>query len=103
MVGSLISETKRSIHRAVQYLKPTLDEKKALMEQNGDDWDDKPNDMLQWIFDEAIRRKNPDWGVAERVLLVNFAAIHTSSTVCALRAAVGLAADTFPELHAFHL
>ncbi|RDX42959.1 cytochrome P450 [Lentinus brumalis] len=80
LVGSLISETKKSIRRAVQYLKPTLDEKKTMMEQNGDDWDDKPNDMLQWIFDEAIRRENPDWGVAERVLLVNFAAIHTSST-----------------------
>ncbi|KAI0713160.1 cytochrome P450 [Cerioporus squamosus] len=79
LVGSLISETRRSIDRAVQYLKPILDEKKALLEQNGDDWDDKPNDMLQWLFDEAIRRKNPDRGVAERVLLVNFAAIHTSS------------------------
>ncbi|RPD64678.1 cytochrome P450 [Lentinus tigrinus ALCF2SS1-7] len=80
LVGFFVSQAKTSIRRAAQYLKPLVDEKTALMEQAGDDWEDKPNDMLQWIFDEAIHRKDPLWSVAERVLLVNFAAIHTSST-----------------------
>ncbi len=65
----------------MQYLKPMIDEKKASMELNGGDWEGKPNDMLQWLFEEAIRKENPDWSIAERVLLVEFAAIHTSSTV----------------------
>ena len=84
----------------MQYLKPLMDEKKALLEQNGDDWEDKPNDMLQWLFDEAIRRKNPEWDLAERVLLVNFAAIHTSSTVCPLGVITVMIANGFKEYHA---
>ncbi|RDX42957.1 cytochrome P450 [Lentinus brumalis] len=73
-------QTKTSVNRTVQYLKPMIDEKKASMELNGGDWEGKPNDMLQWLFEEAIRKENPDWSIAERVLLVEFAAIHTSST-----------------------
>lgn len=37
--------------------------------------------MLQWLLDEAASRKSADLGVTQRVLLVNFAAIHTSSMV----------------------
>ena len=37
--------------------------------------------MLQWILEEAIPRRYPDAKIIERVLVVNFAAIHTSSVV----------------------
>ena len=85
------------------HLRPAIEHRKAAMKTLGDDWNDKPvcgalfcaghmgaltsiglNDMLQWLLDEAALRKTGDFGVAERVLRVNFAAIHTSSTVGAL-------------------
>ncbi len=37
--------------------------------------------MLQWILEEAIPRRYTDVKIIERILLVNFAAIHTSSMV----------------------
>ena len=37
--------------------------------------------MLQWIIDEAVLRNDSDVNIVERIFLVNFAAIHTSSTV----------------------
>ena len=39
------------------------------------------NDMLQWLIDEAVRQNHSDISVIERIMLINFAAIHTSSTV----------------------
>ncbi|KAI9060501.1 cytochrome P450 [Trametes sanguinea] len=37
--------------------------------------------MLQWIMDEAKNRNGNDVTIVERILLMNFAAIHTSSNV----------------------
>ena len=39
------------------------------------------NDMLQWILEEGIARNHSDMSIVKRVFLINFAAIHTSSTV----------------------
>nr|VWO99889.1 Uncharacterized protein [Ganoderma boninense] len=50
------------------------------MEEFGEDWPDKPNDMLQWLIDEAVPMGHSDLSVVERIMLINFAAIHTSST-----------------------
>lgn len=38
--------------------------------------------MLQWLIDEAVARGHSDLTVVERIMLINFAAIHTSSTAC---------------------
>ena len=37
--------------------------------------------MLQWVLDEAYVRNHSDMNIIKRIFLVNFAAIHTSSTV----------------------
>ena len=38
--------------------------------------------MLQWIIEEAIQRgRSSDLEIVDRLMLVNFAAIHTSSNV----------------------
>ena len=39
------------------------------------------NDMLEWILEQAIPRNSNDESITSRILLVNFAAIHTSSNV----------------------
>ena len=44
------------------------------------------NDLLQWVLDEAVPRHSTDAQIAERVLVVNFGAIHTTSSVSVIRA-----------------
>ncbi len=39
------------------------------------------NDMLEWVLEQAIPRNSSDESITSRILLVNFAAIHTSSNV----------------------
>ena len=46
------------------------------------EWDEKPRDMLQWLLEEAQSKGTPFDNVVEKVLLINFGAIHTSSGVC---------------------
>ncbi|KAH9072143.1 cytochrome P450 [Lactarius deliciosus] len=45
----------------------------------GDDWDDKPNDMLMWLMSEAKGAERTLESLATRMLVVNFVAIHTTS------------------------
>jgi cytochrome P450 len=49
------------------------------MEEFGEDWDDKPNDMLMWLMSEAKGVERSLEGVARRLLVVNFAGIHATS------------------------
>ena len=42
LIGNLISNTKKSVTRALGYLKPVIDERKAKMAEYGEDWEDKP-------------------------------------------------------------
>ena len=39
------------------------------------------NDMLQWVLEEAVPRGHTDFKIAERIMILNFVAIHTSSAV----------------------
>ena len=75
-----------------------VEERFAKMEEYGEDWDDKPvcqfisdisnhymadsqNDMLMWLMSEAKGVERSVEGLARRLLLVNFAAIHSTSLV----------------------
>ena len=76
-----------------------VEDRFARMEEFGEDWDDKPvrrptplkvniiinarvqNDMLMWLMSEAKGVERSLEGFARRLLLVNFAAVHTTSLV----------------------
>ena len=77
-----------------------VEERFARMEEFGEDWDDKPvcpstsfaqrniivngdiqNDMLMWLMSEAKGVERSLDGVARRLLFINFAGIHSTSTV----------------------
>ncbi|KAH8103129.1 cytochrome P450 [Cristinia sonorae] len=83
--------------RAEMLLRPLVEERLALLEQYGDGWSDKPNDMLSWLIDASPRGDGQLQSVVLRVLMVNFGAIHTSSMSFA-HALYHLAA--FPEYQA---
>ena len=76
-----------------------VEDRFARMEEFGDDWDDKPvrwstlfnvnpiinprvqNDMLMWLMSESKGVERSLHSLTRRLLLVNFAAIHTTSNV----------------------
>ena len=76
-----------------------VEERFAKMEEFGENWDDKPvrlptslntqiiihaekqNDMLMWLMSEAKGVERSLEGFARRLLVVNFAAIFTTSLV----------------------
>ncbi len=60
---------------------PMLQERQRMLDAHGPDWDDKPRDLLQWLLEEARAQGTAFDNVVEKVLLVNFGAIHTSSGV----------------------
>ncbi|KAI0668027.1 cytochrome P450 [Trametes maxima] len=68
-----------NILRARKHLKPIIDERVANVKKYGNSWAEKPNDMLQWIIEAAETRDNSYEAIIQRLMLVNFAAIHTSS------------------------
>jgi len=68
------------INRAIKHLEPLIKERLAQVEKYGEDWPDKPNDAISWFLEVA---KEPHQRTVEsfaiRILLMNFAGIHTTS------------------------
>ncbi|GJE97794.1 cytochrome P450 [Phanerochaete sordida] len=67
------------IRLCLEYLQPTINDRKAMMARFGKDWTDKPNDMMQWLIDEAVARNQGDEEIARLVLFINTGAIDTTS------------------------
>ncbi|CCM05809.1 uncharacterized protein FIBRA_08043 [Fibroporia radiculosa] len=63
--------------RGVKFLGPLITERSRLAAELGDEWKDKPNDMLQWCIDSGVGEAIPD--LVMRILTINMAAIHSSS------------------------
>lgn len=53
-----------------------------MMSTYGKDYDNKPNDFLSWLIDEAEGGELAVPLLVQRILVVNMAAIHTTSQVC---------------------
>ncbi|KAI9440521.1 cytochrome P450 [Lactarius indigo] len=79
IAARFISNLSSQIRQEMEYIKPMVEERFARMEEFGKDWDDKPNDMLMWLMDDAKGAERTLEGLAQRLLVVNFAAIHTTS------------------------
>jgi len=72
--------------RAEKHLAPLIQERLAKeKEYETQDWPDKPNDLVTWLLDEAYTQgngKRPEDivnKIVNYVILINFAAIHTTS------------------------
>ncbi|KAI0336591.1 cytochrome P450 [Cubamyces sp. BRFM 1775] len=76
----LFSDARRTVRKSVPILKPFIDERKAMMAKWGDAWQDKPNDLLQWILDVAVPAGETHHDIAGRLMIINLASIHTTST-----------------------
>ncbi|KAI0800568.1 cytochrome P450 [Fomes fomentarius] len=79
LLARLKSDTGRNVGKASQYLSPIFDERRAMLEAFGEGYTGKPEDLLQWILEDGIRRGSSDQAMATRMLLIYFAAIQTTS------------------------
>ncbi|KAI0066399.1 cytochrome P450 [Artomyces pyxidatus] len=75
LIVKLPSHTKRQM----KYIKHIIEERRQKLEELGEDWEDKPNDMLMWLMSEAKGEEQKLDHLARRLLAVNLAAIHTTS------------------------
>ncbi|KAH9923124.1 cytochrome P450 [Epithele typhae] len=80
IVATVTSATWRTNREVYPFLKPLIDERRKNMAEFGDDWTDKPTDLLQWLIEEAPVQRQTDMQIVERIMDLHFAAIHTSST-----------------------
>ncbi|KAI0245471.1 cytochrome P450 [Lactifluus subvellereus] len=67
------------VRRATELIGPLVEERLTKMEELGDAWNDAPNDMLMWLMSEAKGVEKSVEGLVRRMLIVNFASIHTTS------------------------
>jgi len=80
IVGPFIPWPRRTARNASVYLRPMIEERQQKLKEMGEEWNNKPNDFMMWIIDEAIRQGEPTQVVIEALLVSNVAAIHTSSS-----------------------
>ncbi|KZT66093.1 cytochrome P450 [Daedalea quercina L-15889] len=73
----LLTNVPNGICRGSNYLRGIIEER--LEHEPGEKWEDKPNDMLQWLIDGAQGEERSVHALVKRMLVVNFAAIHTTS------------------------
>ncbi|KAF8463177.1 cytochrome P450 [Russula ochroleuca] len=79
IVSRMLSNLPSQIQQEIEFIKPMVEERFAKMEEYGEDWDDKPNDMLMWLMSEAKGVERSPEGLARRLLGINLAAIHSTS------------------------
>ncbi|KAI6116528.1 cytochrome P450 [Pisolithus croceorrhizus] len=77
LVSKKLPNTAAGIARAMKHLDPLIKERFRHMEEHGDDWSDKPNDILQWLIDE--KEESSTRQLTLRVLTINFASIHSTT------------------------
>ncbi|EKM52835.1 uncharacterized protein PHACADRAFT_212040 [Phanerochaete carnosa HHB-10118-sp] len=69
----------KRVQQCLDYLRPAIDDRMAMMTRFGKDWADRPDDLLQWTIDEVVARTQGPEEVARMVLFINFGAISTTS------------------------
>ncbi|PPQ77969.1 hypothetical protein CVT26_005274 [Gymnopilus dilepis] len=79
IVGRILTRVPASIKRAVEHLRPLIEEQLVQEEKYGKNWPDKPNNLISWMLDEAKGPQRDVEDLAVRVLTINFAAIHTTT------------------------
>ncbi|KAH8113856.1 cytochrome P450 [Phellopilus nigrolimitatus] len=79
LVGEFLTSVPASTRRGQKHLRPHIEHRLRQYEEHGKDWPDKPNDMLSWLMDEAEGEQRTVEALTQRILTLNFAAVHTSS------------------------
>ncbi|KAI5999861.1 cytochrome P450 [Pisolithus orientalis] len=76
-VSKILPNTAAGIERAIKHLDPIIKDRLRRMRDHGDEWSDKPNDILQWLID--AKQESTTRQLTLRVLTINFASIHSTT------------------------
>ncbi|EJD49202.1 cytochrome P450 [Auricularia subglabra TFB-10046 SS5] len=79
LAGRFLTPIPRTYKRAEKVMIDFLEERKRLTAAHRKDWEDKPDDFLQWILETAEPRETEPFALMTRLLRLNFAAIHTTA------------------------
>jgi len=80
IVARIVSNLPSYTRQTTEFLRPIIEKRLTKMEELGKTWDDAPNDMIMWLMSEAKGVERSLEGLTRRMLLVNFASIHTTSS-----------------------
>ena len=75
LIGNCLTHLKTARRKAEQLLVPIIEERYQLPPE------ERPNDMLTWLMEDAVGEEKDPRNLTLRVLVVNFAAVHTTSRV----------------------
>ncbi|TFK26822.1 cytochrome P450 [Coprinopsis marcescibilis] len=79
IVGKLVTTFPKTIKKVIRIMKPMLEHRLQMEEEHGKRWDGRPNDMISWLLDHAPPEYRTVEDLATRILVINFAAIHTTT------------------------
>jgi len=79
IVSRTLSSLPSQIQQEVEYIRPMVEERFAKMKEYGEDWDDRPNDMLMFLMRKTQEVGMSLEGLARRLLVFNFSGIHATS------------------------
>jgi len=81
-VARMLSNIPSQIRQEMEFIRPMVEERSARMEEFGDDWD-KPVRKLKLFSSSLVTHQNRAEkslkGLARRLLIVNFSAIHSTA------------------------
>ncbi|KAJ7049858.1 cytochrome P450 [Mycena amicta] len=81
VVGPLLARSMRNrgLDKALELLGPIVAERLAKEDELGVNYAGRPNDLISWFMDEATPDERNVRSLVLRILVVNMAAIHTTS------------------------
>ncbi|TFK26821.1 cytochrome P450 [Coprinopsis marcescibilis] len=77
-IGKAVSAFPKTIKKLRQIMDPEFSYRIQMEEEHGKRWDGRPNDLISWLLDHAPPEYRTADDMAYRILIVNFAAIHTT-------------------------
>ncbi|KAJ6627497.1 cytochrome P450 [Mycena sp. CBHHK59/15] len=79
ILGPWISPLRKFLRRADQHLAVLVSERLNKENELGNNYAGRPNDLISWLLDVADGEERTVPALVQRVLVINFGAIHTSA------------------------
>ncbi|KAF8919026.1 cytochrome P450 [Mucidula mucida] len=74
-----LSSIPSAVDKVVAHLSPIIEERKFNRQEHGSKYDGAPNDFLCWLMDNATGEDATNIALARRILVLNFASLHTTA------------------------
>ncbi|KAJ7058930.1 cytochrome P450 [Mycena amicta] len=79
LVGPMLSPLPRGMARAKKHLVAMIETRLKIEDEYGTDWEGRPNDLISWLLEHATAEERTVNNLIQRILMINFVAIHTTA------------------------